>query len=58
MKRILKNFQYIPIWSFSKYATFSEKLTFLTPLIPICTCAYQGVRNVNILENFAFVLNE
>ena len=31
--------------SFSTYAEFSEKLTFLTPLISTHMCAYQGVRN-------------
>ena len=35
--------------SFSTYATFSEKVTFLT-------C--QGVRNVGFSENVAYVLNE
>ena len=38
--------------SFSTYEKFSEKLTFL------CMCAYQEVRNVSLLENFAFVLND
>ena len=36
---------------FSTYAKFSEKFIFFTP------CAYQGVRNVNFSENFAYVLN-
>ena len=36
---------------YSTYAKFSEKITFLTP------CAYQGVRNANFSENFAYVLN-
>ena len=34
--------------SFSTFAEASEKRT----------CAYQGVRNVSFLENFAYVLNE
>ena len=42
----------------STYVKFSEQLTFLTPLIRTRTCAYQGVRNVNFSENFAYVLNE
>ena len=41
----------------STYAKFSEKLTFLTPLISTHTCAYRGVRNVSFSENFAYVLN-
>ena len=45
--------------SFSTYAKFSEKLTFLTPWYPMLrTCACQGVRNVSFSENFAYVLNE
>ena len=40
--------------SFSKYAKFSEKLTFISN---IRMYAYQGVRNAS-LENFAYVLNE
>ena len=43
--------------SFSTYAKFSEKLIFLTP-IHTRTCAYQGIRNVSLSENFAYVLNE
>ena len=43
--------------SFSTYAQFSEKLTFLT-LIRTRTCAYQGVRNVSFSENFAYLLND
>ena len=42
---------------FSTYAKFSEKLTFLTPLIRTRMCAYQGVRNVSFSENFVYVLN-
>ena len=40
----------------SMYVTFSEKLTFLTPL-RTRKCGYQGVRNVNFSENVAYVLN-
>ena len=43
--------------SFSTYEKFSGKLTFL-PLWYAPMCAYQGVRNVNFSENFAYVLNE
>ena len=44
------------IWDhlFSTCAKFSTKLTFLTP----CTCTYQGVRNVSLSENFAYVLKD
>ena len=44
-------------YPFSTYAKISEKLTFLTPLICTCTCAYQGVRNVTFSENYAYVLH-
>ena len=44
--------------SFSTYEKFSEKLTFLNPLIRTRTCAYQRVRNVSFSENFAYILNE
>ena len=44
--------------SFSKFAKFSEKPTFLTPLIRTRTDAYQGLRNISFSENFANVLNE
>ena len=37
--------------SFSTFAKYSEKLTFLTPW-------YHGVENVSFSENFANVLNE
>ena len=43
---------------FSMFAKFSEKLTFLYPLIHTRTCAYQGVRNVSFSENFANVIDE
>ena len=42
----------------NKARQISEKRTFLTPLIRTRTCAYQGVRNVSVSENFAYVLNE
>ena len=38
--------------SFSSYAKFLEKLTFLTPLIRTLTFAYQGVRNVTFFGRF------
>ena len=44
--------------SFSTYAEFSEKLTFLTPWLRTSACAYQEVRNDSFSENFAYVLNE
>ena len=40
----------------STYATFSEKLTFLTPWYAHVR-AYQGVRNVSFSENIAYVRN-
>ena len=43
---------------FSKYAKFSEKLPFLTPLIRKRSCVYQRVRNVSFSKNFAYVQNE
>ena len=49
--------------SFSTYAKVSDKLTFLTPhphpLIRIRRSSHhQGVKNVDFLENFVYVLNE
>ena len=44
--------------SFSTYAEFSEKLTFLTPLIRTRILCVSGVRNVGFSKNFAYVLNE
>ena len=45
--------------SFSTYSTFSEKLTSITSWYAyVLTCAYQGVRNVSFVENFAYILNE
>ena len=41
----------------STYAKFSEKLTFLDPLIRTRTYAYQGVRRFSFSENFAYVIN-
>ena len=38
---------------FSTFAKFPEKLTFRTPLIHKCTCAYQGEGNVGFYGNFA-----
>ena len=40
---------------FSIYAKFSEKLTFLIPLIQTRTCAYRVVRNVSFSEDFAYL---
>ena len=37
---------------FSTYAKFSEKLTFLTPLLRICKWAYQVVRNLFFPRKF------
>ena len=48
----------LPDHSFSTYAKFSKKLTFLTPLICTRRCVHQGVRNVSLSESFAYVLNE
>ena len=47
------------VWgrSFSTYANFHEKLTFLTPLYAHVR-VHIGVRNVSFSENFANVLNE
>ena len=46
--------------SFTTYAKFLEKLTFLISYLLIHTrsCAYQGIRNVTFTENFAYILNE
>ena len=35
-----------------------QKTNISYPLIGICTCAYQGVRNGSFSENFAYVLHE
>ena len=44
--------------SYSTYASFSVKLTFLTPWYAhVRTCAYQGVRNVIFSETFVYLLN-
>ena len=42
--------------SFSTYAKFSKKLTFIFPLIRIPTCEYEGVRNV-VLQNICLRIN-
>ena len=42
--------------SFSTYAKFSKKLTFLTPVIQMY--AYKGVRNISFSRNYAEVLHE
>ena len=34
-----------------------QKTNFSYPLIRTLTCAYEGVRNVSLLESFAYVLN-
>ena len=34
-----------------------RKTIISNPLIRTCTCAYQGVRIVSLLQNFAYVLN-
>ena len=34
-----------------------RKTNISNPLIRTCSCAYQGVRNISSLENFAYVLN-
>ena len=43
--------------SFSTFAKRSDKLTFLTPWYAHM-CAYQGIRNVSLSENFAHLLIE
>ena len=61
LKRLSSPLQYIPVFKqyrvhpFRTYTTFSEKLTFLTPMIHKHV---SEVRNVCFLENFAYVLNE
>ena len=44
-------------YSFRTYVKFSEKLTFLTPLIRTRTCACYWLRNISFSENIAYVLN-
>ena len=46
----------IKVHSFSRYAKFSEKLTFL-PLDTYTNVLASGVKNVSFTENFAYVLN-
>ena len=36
---------------------FPKNYHFLPP-VRIGTCAYQGIRNISFLKNFAYVLNE
>ena len=44
--------------SFIKYIRkIFRKTNISNPLIRTHTCAYQGIRNVSFLENFAYVLN-
>ena len=43
--------------SFSTYAKFSEKLTFLSPDSHTYVCG-SGGKNVSFSENFAYVLNK
>ena len=52
MELIFENFPHT-------YAKFSERLTSPIPLILICTrmYAYQGVKNVSLSDNFAYLLN-
>ena len=45
--------------SFSAFPKFFKKLTFLSPRYAhVRTCAYQGLRNISLLENFTNVLYE
>ena len=44
--------------SFSKYAKFSGKLTFITPLYAHARAGNREVSNVSFSENFAYALNE
>ena len=44
--------------SCSTFATFFEKLTFLTPLIRTRRCAYFLLKKISFEESFACVLNE
>ena len=46
----------IKVHPFSRYAKFSEKLTFL-PLDTHTNALVSGVKNVSFTENFAYVLN-
>ena len=46
----------IKVHSFSRYAKFSEKLTFL-PLDTYTNVLVSGVKNVSFTENFTYVLN-
>ena len=42
--------------SLRTYAKFFEKVNFFYPLLRTCACADQGVRNISVSENFAYVL--
>ena len=44
--------------SFSTDAKFFEKLWKTDALILTLICAYQGLENVSVSENFAYVLNQ
>ena len=43
------------VYPFSKFAKFFGKSNISYPLI--CTCAYEGVRNVSFPKNLAYLLN-
>ena len=43
--------------SFSTYAKFAEKLTFLHPLYAHISVQIKGLRNASFSENFAYALN-
>ena len=57
-ERIIDNqlMRVIKVHPFSRYAKFSEKLTFL-PLDTYTNVLVSGVKNVSFTENFAYVLN-
>ena len=42
---------------FSTYKKMSRKTNISYPLIGICTCAYQEVRNISSSKNFPYVVN-
>ena len=50
-------FYWSTLGSSIKYVRKIFRKTISNPLIRTRTCAYQGVRNVNFAENFAYVLN-
>ena len=43
--------------TYSKSELKEVRNNILYPLIHKCTCAYQGVRNVNLEDKFAYVIN-